>query len=157
NRAEGARSAARSYARANLLKLEDGYSGCSALWATDTITPTRLGEPVTVFRLGKIKAGEGVPWGQADEAARASALSEVSVNQNRADGVPTPDGTRARLIKAAKSEWPNWEQELPLLVLEAEGTRWRGVVAKQGQGQKDVLYDRCAGLRFRAARWQPIV
>ncbi|HEX5957169.1 MAG TPA: CRISPR-associated helicase Cas3' [Hyphomicrobiaceae bacterium] len=98
NRAEGARGAARSHARANLLKLEDGYGGCSALWTADTVTPTRLGEPVTVFRLGKLEAGQIMPWYQVDEPARAWALSEVTVSQRRADSVPTPDATRARLI-----------------------------------------------------------
>jgi CRISPR-associated endonuclease/helicase Cas3 len=151
SRAEGARGAARSHARANLLKLEDGYGGCSALWTADTITPTRLGEPVTVFRLGKIEDGQIVPWCQADEPARAWALSEVSVSQNKANGVPTSDSARARLIEAARSEWPEWEWELPLLVLEPEGDGWRGVVTKEGEDHTQVLYDRHMGLRFLVA------
>ena len=148
NRAEGARGAARSHARANLLKLEDGYGGCSALWTADTITPTRLGEPVTVFRVGKIEAGQIVPWCQADELARAWALSEVSINQKKADGVPIPDGTRAKLSRAAKLEWPDWEQDLPLLVLEPDGEGWFGVVTKEGDGHRSVIYNRRMGLRF---------
>jgi CRISPR-associated endonuclease/helicase Cas3 len=74
-RAEGERSAARSHANTNLLKLREGYGGCSTLWTSDMITPTRLGEPVAVFRLGKIEDGRIVPWYDADEPARAWALS----------------------------------------------------------------------------------
>lgn len=146
NRAEGARGAARSHARANLLQLEDGYGGCSALWTTDTVTPTRLGEPVTVFRLGKMEAGRLMPWCQADEPARAWALSEVSISQHRANGVPTPDAARALLIETAKSEWSEWEQDLPLLVL--DGDRWCGVVTTERDGHRNVLYDRYTGFRL---------
>jgi hypothetical protein len=92
-----------------------------------------------------------VPWYQADEvteAARAWALSEVSVIQRRASGVPQPDRERAELIKAAKSEWSMWEQDHPLLVLEPDGDHWCGVVTKEGEGQNKVIYDRPSGLRL---------
>jgi CRISPR-associated endonuclease/helicase Cas3 len=149
-KAEGKRGAARSHANANLLELGDGYGGCSELWTSDTIIPTRLGEPVTVFRLGKVEGRRIAPWYSVDppsDLVRAWALSEVSLNRNRADGAATPDRARAGMIEAAKSDWPEWERELPLLVLEPGHDGWRGVVAKQGEGGKAVQYTTQIGLR----------
>lgn len=60
--AAGKEMASRSFANANLLKLKDGYGGNNTLWTCDAITPTRLGEPVTVFRLGKVDGDRIVPW-----------------------------------------------------------------------------------------------
>ena len=94
--ADGRRKGERSVASSNLLRLGDGYGGCSALWTSDTITPTRLGEPVTIFRLGRMEGGRIVPWYPADEPARAWALSEVNVNRRKADDVPKPNRTRPR-------------------------------------------------------------
>jgi CRISPR-associated endonuclease/helicase Cas3 len=147
-RAEGERGAARSHANANLLKLGDGYAGSSALWTKDTITPTRLGEAVTVFRLGKVEGQHVVPWYPADEPARAWALSEVSLNRNRADGVGEPMHGRARMIEIAKSEWPEWDRDLPLLILEERGDCWCGVISKQGGDDRPVLYNSRIGLRI---------
>ena len=71
----------------------------------------------------------------------------MSVNQNKVAGVPTPQGTRTRLIEAAKSEWPQWEQDLPLLVLVPDtDKRWRGVATARDQGLVNVAYDRRTGM-----------
>ena len=147
--AMGKDGAARSFANANLLEVAKGYGGNHQLWTADTITPTRLGQPVTVFRLGKIIDGQIVPWDPDAHPTRAWALSEVSVNRNRATGLPAPSGAREKLMEAAKVDWPKWEQDMPLLVLEpAEGSVWRGTVVKLGEGEKTVLYDRHVGLRL---------
>ena len=82
--AMGKDGAARSFANANLLNVRDGYGGQPQLWTPDTITPTRLGDPVTVFRLGKIQGGAVVPYYPDQNPARAWALSEVSISQRRA-------------------------------------------------------------------------
>ena len=130
--AMGIDGAARSFANANLLKVRDGYGGQPQLWTPDTITPTRLGDPVTVFRLGKIEGGVVAPYYADKSPARAWALSEVSLSRRRATGVPAVGGTRKSQIEAAKTTWSKWDQDMPLLVLEADGDGWTGVVEKDG-------------------------
>jgi CRISPR-associated endonuclease/helicase Cas3 len=145
--ADGKRSAARSVAGAELLRVADGYGGRSQIWSSDKIVATRLGEPVTTFRLGQIKDGVIVPWYADEDTMRAWALSEVSISQRRADGVPKPDTSTGTLIKAAKDIWPKWELDMPLLVLNPDGQQWRGV-AKLGLKDVPMIYDRRFGLRL---------
>ena len=149
-RAVGDRSAARSFAKMNLLRPEDGYAGSSVLWTADTITPTRLGQAMTVFRLSRIVDGQIVPWCRSDDGddRRSWALSEVSLAQRRADGVPEPNAAQAALVAAAKADWSEWEREQPLLILDPDGDAWRGVVSKTGDGDKRARYDRSVGLRI---------
>lgn len=129
--AEGKRQGARSVAKANLLTLKDGYGGNAGAWTADTITPTRLGEPVMVFRLGLRDGTSIVPWCRdADGLARQWALSEVSLRMASANGVPEPNTERRQLIDAAKSTWATWEQNIPLLVLEGGDGEWRGQASK---------------------------
>lgn len=148
--AEGSRSAARSVAGANLLKLEGGYGGDDTIWSSDQKTPTRLGEPTTVFRLARRDGDKIVPWYQIkddDNIMRAWALSEVALPQYKADGVPRPDQSLAAKIDEAKQAWPKWEQDMPLLLLERDGGIWRGKVAL-ADSVVPVLYDKDFGLRF---------
>ncbi|MFM9938437.1 MAG: hypothetical protein ACKVP7_02945 [Hyphomicrobiaceae bacterium] len=69
----------------------------------------------------------------------------------RADGVPEPDAARAALMATAKADWPEWEREQPLLVLDPDREVWRGIVSKTGDGEKQVGYDRRVGFRLVAA------
>lgn len=151
NRAEGTRSAARSFANANLLKFSAGYAGSDnqTIWTQDTITPTRLGQPVTVFRLGLIDGGEIVPLCKASDgdAQLSWSLSEVSISRYRADGVPAPAGALAALVEAAKAQWSPWERDQPLLVLEPDGEAWRGIASKTGDGERHVRYCNRSGFR----------
>ncbi len=150
--AEGRYRAAQSIARANLLVVGDAYGGNNANWQADTVTPTRLGEAVTVFRIGRIESGSVVPWCHADDGdvRRAWALSEVSLNRKKAAGVPAPKGEIANLIADATATWPEWEQEQPLLLLEPDGNGWRGTVTDLDGVQKPVSYDTRIGLRISA-------
>jgi CRISPR-associated endonuclease/helicase Cas3 len=147
--AHGKEGAARSFANANLLKVDQGYGGCQELWLADTITPTRLGEPVTVFRMGRVSNGAIMPWYPDGSLARAWALSEVSLSRRRADGVPTSDPAREKLMAQVKTSWPKWEHDIPLLVLEPDGDMWRADV-KLGATIVPVVYDTKTGLRFSA-------
>ncbi|MFV0295121.1 MAG: hypothetical protein ACK5JT_03255, partial [Hyphomicrobiaceae bacterium] len=111
--ADGRRHAARSLAAANSLSVTEGYLGNNALFLEDTVTPTRLGEKSTVFRLAKRVGGRIVPWHSVEEAgspARAWALSECAVRETKASGIPEPAGPLAAEIAAVKETWPKWEQ-----------------------------------------------
>lgn len=155
--ADGERRAARSIAANNSLNLSQGYGGNNALFESDTITPTRLGEPVTVFRLAKREAGCIVPWHAVADAevslARAWALSECAVRAKSASGVPAPGRALADETERAKQAWPKWEREQqPLLLLEpGEDGIWRGRVTAGDSGEREVLYDSASGLRIPRA------
>ncbi|MEM7776894.1 MAG: CRISPR-associated helicase Cas3' [Pseudomonadota bacterium] len=150
NEAEVKRGAARAFAKAQLLNLGAGYGGEAAIWSNDQIVATRLGEPVTTFRLAKRDGDQVVPWYLDDVAMRAWALSEVSIARRRADGVPRGDHAMAAMIEAAKADWPTWEREMPVLVLEPDEVTWRGEVELDREA-KTVLYDTVRGLRFAEA------
>ncbi len=151
NTAAGDSSAARTFANANLLKFGKGYSGAEnqTLWTSEKITPTRLGEPVTVFRLGRLDGKTIVPLCTADDGnPRLSwALSEVGIAQYRATGVPDSEPLMAPLIERAKASWSKWEEELPLLLLRPDGTAWTGTVTKGSITELSVRYDDKLGFR----------
>ena len=152
NRADGKRSAARSIAGANLLKCRDGYGGSVDAWSKDTLTPTRLGQETTLFRLGKIEAGGVAPFYRSDisanDLARDWALSEVSLNRKKATGVPVVSAGVEKLVAAAKLAWSEWERDVPLLLLEPEGVEWRGAVMGMGEAIAPVVYRGDVGLRI---------
>lgn len=150
NDAEGQAAAGRSIAGANLLRVENGYGGESAVWQSETGTPTRLAEPVTVFRLGEMIDGTIVPLCRAEDGdlRRSWALSEVSIATRRAARVPAPEGALAKLVAKAKASWPEWEREQqPLLVLQRDGDIWTGATQRTDGQVTPVLYDRRLGFR----------
>jgi CRISPR-associated endonuclease/helicase Cas3 len=146
--AEGQRRAERATAGSNLLNIEVGYGGDAAIWSSDMIAPTRLGEMQTVFRLGKIQAGRVLPWCEMDDPVRAWSLSEVSLRRSLADGVPETQANLNTLVQEAKMEWPEWERNQPLLLLKPDGSLWTGTLSKLGGPDRTVVYDRHFGLRF---------
>lgn len=148
--------AARALAAGNCLDVRQGYLGNNALWQADTVTPTRLGLPVTVFRLARRQSGEIVPWHPLEECdgdlARAWALSECAVGTRLATGVPVATGGLGKEIEAAKASWPKWEQEQPLLLLDpCDDGVWRGRVVAGDKGEREVLYDHAIGWRLAPA------
>lgn len=147
----GKESAARSFAKAQLLEIEPGYGGTAELWTRDTIIATRLGNEVTVFRLGRLDGGVIVPfykgWGDVDNTARNWALSEVSLNRNKTSGVPVASGAMAGMIDEAKAGWPMWERDMPLLLLEErEAGLWSGVVSDKAGKEKVAIYSLSEGM-----------
>jgi CRISPR-associated endonuclease/helicase Cas3 len=153
--ADGQRYSHVSVAENNLLQLTKGYYENNRLWQDDRRISTRLEEePSVVFRLGLVSDGKIVPWcsekidmNDARQKRQAWALSEVSIQTRRASGVPLPAGDLARMVQAAKSDWGRWEQDTPLLLLEPDGSSWRGRVTAGG-GERVALYDKRLGLRI---------
>lgn len=151
NEAEGKAAAGRSIAGANLLRVEKGYGGEAAVWQSETGTPTRLAEPVTLFRVGEVISGAIQPLCRAEDGdlRRSWALSEVLVATRRVAGVPDADRGLAPLIAIAKASWPEWEREQqPLLVLDRDGDGWRGATLRTDGQVAPVVYDRQLGFRF---------
>jgi hypothetical protein len=77
-------------------------------------------------------------------------LSEVSLNQNKAAGVPEPDAATARLITSAKADWSEWEQEQSLLLVHPNGDCWSGMVTNKAKAELPVTYCKRLGLRIVA-------
>ena len=152
NTAAGKDSAAAANAKGNVLSLKAGYAGGENQkhWTSDTKTPTRLGEPVTVFRLGRIEGNTIMPLCIAEDRnpTLSWALSEVSIAQYRANGVLEADSTTAALIERAKASWSKWEREQPLLLLSPSGSKWTGIVTKDGVTALRVEYDKKIGFRL---------
>ena len=130
---------------------------------------TRFGCETTKFRRGwkmnrrrcsygfsLFSAGKIVPWIMREaDTRRAWALSEVSIAQRHANGVPEPSSGVAALAKAATAEWGKRKADIPLLVLElADGEArrdvWRGRVTSP-KGERTLLYDK--RLCWRSPRW----
>lgn len=153
NAAVGDYRAQVSLANSNLLDPRLGYDGNNTHWTSDTVTPTRLGDPVTVFRLGRVEGGIIVPWCVADDGdpRRSWALSEVSISRRKATGVPKQAVAMEVMIEAAKESWSEWEREQPLLVLDSDGEATGGwIVNKDGRPQPVIYGRRAPGLRIVA-------
>ena len=151
NDAVGCYSAQVSIANSNLLDVHQGYEGNNVLWTSDTITPTRLGDPVTVFRLGRVEGRSVVPWCLADDSdlRRSWALSEVSLSRRKAVGVPEHDAATEAMIEKAKASWPEWERDQPLLLLTGDAQAAEGVVMERTGQARPVVYGRTSpGLRI---------
>jgi CRISPR-associated endonuclease/helicase Cas3 len=149
--ADGKRYSHRSIAEGTLLKLSEGYSGNNQIWHDDRKICTRLEEePSVTFRLSRIENGKAVPWYKSESGGedlrRAWALSEVSIQRRRADDVPEVSGAMAALMQAAKSDWGKWEKDIPLLVLEINGSTWFGTVTANGS-KRTAYYDIRLGFR----------
>jgi CRISPR-associated endonuclease/helicase Cas3 len=140
--------AAQTFAHGNLLKLSEGYAGQRNAWTQDTVTPTRLGDPVTVFRFGRWEGDRIVPYYGDCPTIRNWALSEVSVSQKKAIGVLPSGSVTERAICAAKVPWPKWERDMPLLVLTASGRDWAGTVTKDGTTAIEAHYNKVTGFRL---------
>ena len=103
-------------------RLEGGYGSLpTELSGTEDIG-TRLGEPTVTLRLARIEEGRLVPWCTVpdDDPNRAWALSEIRVRENfLAGALPPPEDQT--LQEQAKSDWPEWEREILIAVVEEDG------------------------------------
>jgi CRISPR-associated endonuclease/helicase Cas3 len=142
---QGAESAAISFARMNVLRWEDGYASGQG-WDSDVRTPTRLTEESVTFRLARWVDGVLTPWCEGETDRLAWALSEVSLAAWRASTVPAPTGRLAAAVAAAKSEWGQWDTDIPLLVLTPNWIGWQGTVVDKQAGERPVTYDPSAGI-----------
>ena len=139
-KAQGRDQAHGNLAGFNVLKVADGYKHGSGAWNSDTITPTRIGDETTTFRLARLADGEVVPWSSGLDPQHAWALSEVSVRKTRAVTAQAPSGAEAA-VERAKAAWPEWDRTLPILVLtEASDGSFRGVLLDEAGREVAVCY-----------------
>ena len=126
----------------NVLKIDEPYERRSGLWEPDVRTPTRLGDAQIIFRLAREEGGAVVPWYWHEEPHRAWALSEVSIRAARLKGAQ-----ENQVITDAKKDWPAWDRDIPVLLLQPDGAgRWRGVGIDPREQRRPVTYDTISGL-----------
>ena len=142
--AEGKERAAGAVAYQNLLRIEEPYERRAGLWEPDVRTPTRLGDAQITFRLAGADNGTVAPWYRHEETRRAWALSEVSVRANRLAEAP---GNAA--VDAIKAEWPAWDRDIPVLLLQPDGHgRWQATALDARGNNCLVTYSSTTGLIF---------
>jgi len=117
DRALAQAQAAGAIAGQNVLDFAKGYRREVGRWEDDTRTPTRLEEqPQITLRLALERDGKLVPYAENPDPARAWALSEVSVAENRLSDCLIPPELEAA-AKAARADWGRWERESPRIKL----------------------------------------
>ena len=141
---EGKEMGGRSLGQFNVVNLKDGYGSLPMdLSGTEDIG-TRLGEPTVMLRLARIEEEYLIPWCTAldDDPNRAWALSEIRVRENfLAGALPPPEDQT--LQEQAKSDWPEWEREILIAVVEEDGrVRLEGV-------KDDGYFTYCRRIGFR--------
>ena len=141
---EGKEMGNRSLGRFNVVDLEGGYGSLpTELSGTEDIG-TRLGEPTVMLRLARIEEDRLIPWCTVpdDDPNRAWALSEIRVRENFLAGAsPSPEDQA--LQEQTKSDWPEWEREILIAVVEEDGR-----VRLEG-AKDDGYFMYCAQLGFR--------
>ena len=140
------RSAERSLAHLNMLKLEEGYASTPNQWLDDTKTPTRLGELQTTLRLARWEAGELTPWHSNGDFPWD--MSQVSVNAKLVHSEDWPKELELKAaierVKSALADRGEWSVLVPLS--RDENGRWRGT-ARGPKGELVVIkYETGTGL-----------
>ncbi len=138
-----------SLARQNSVDLDAGYATPELDWWDDTVTPTRLGDPVSTIRLARWEEGRIVPWASGPFAWQRS---EVSVRhaQVAAEAEYSDPGKRAA-VEAAKDSMPDKGKWTLLLVLETDGNSQWIAHARNADGREvAVAYCREKGLMVQA-------
>lgn len=155
---EGRERADASVAEQNLLRLETGYDA-AAPWSPDIVTPTRLGDARTVFRLARWDGTRLTPWtpiegdGGPLDVARAWALSEVSIRAARASGRGTYDAAIEAQAAAIEAPWRAHGDGCVVLPLMAAKAGESSAQVAQNRGvSHEVLYEPARGVVFAAPR-----
>jgi CRISPR-associated endonuclease/helicase Cas3 len=149
-KAVGAELSERATGRMNALELGKGYIHHAGAWASDTRTPTRLGDPARTLRLAHWDGERLEPWMAIENGDRRKAwrLSEVSVLAKRVADIAAPGPALKRAIATEMSTWPE-RYDPPLLVpLVQDGDQWRADVVREGDESLMLRYTSDAGLRF---------
>lgn len=148
--AAGQDLAAGGLAKLNALQLKDGYAQSSGAWASDTVTPTRLGSPQRLVRLARWNGARLEPWFVDADAETAWRLSEIQVLASRvADVSASPDIRKA--VDALVASWPQ-KFDPPLVVpLVLRDDLWCAEAIDAAGNPVAITYSPAVGLEFNAS------
>lgn len=141
---EGEEAGNRSLGKINVVDPSSGYGSLSSDLIDTEDIGTRLGEPTVTLRLARLKEGALVPWCAVpgDDSSRAWALSEIRVREKFLAGASPPSENQA-LQEQTKSDWPTWEREMLIAVVEGDGR-----VRLEGAQDSD-YFTYCSRMGFR--------
>ncbi len=108
--------------RMNVIKPSEGYAGLGERLSSSEDIGTRLGEKTTVLRLARHEGDRLVPFYRMAEADDRLdwELSEITLRETLlrdAAFVLVPEA----LMLAVKADWPKFEQEMMIAVVDAQG------------------------------------
>lgn len=144
----------KSYATANVLKLDLGYQRTTFTWLDDVRYPTRLGEETTRFRLCHVKDGKIVPFYAHDDMRKAWALSELSVRSVKVSkGEEFVDDRLDALLEEAKATMPDRGKWCEVLIMQADAGQgwWTCYAVNTSEERVRVCYDSKYGLTVQPA------
>ena len=110
-------------------------------WREDENTPTRLGDPTTTVRLGRIFDGQLAPWAEGG-ADHLWELSQVTVRTTRINGASDRYGA---MISGAQTQMKDQGKYCVVVPLEERDGVWRGF-ALGPRGEIAVTYSSTTGL-----------
>lgn len=153
---EGTIKAEKSIARANVLKLDRGYTKTLDNWVDDLITPTRLGEATVTLRLSVLDNGRIHPlagttkhaWFQSSVSIRAALVDEE---------VAFPDNL-AEAVQQAKQRMPDKGKYSILVLLEKKDNILQGEAQCNGKynvKRKTITYSSKIGLSITTQEDNP--
>lgn len=142
-KAKSEEMAAKSYAINNALSLELGYIKNDFFMDDDINAPTRLGEPTTSVRLGRIVDGEILPYYCDDNYAWQMSQLTVRTFIIKSEADKWKDE-----IKAVKARMGDKGKYSVLIPLERDGIQWKGKALNGKGAEVEIIYDEQKGLRI---------
>lgn len=151
--AEGKEAADEAVARMNLLDWKQGYCADAGAWTSDVLTPTRLGEERTVFRLALWDGEKLSPWSAPEDPEnfvslrRAWALSEINIRRTRAKGRGAYPPEIEKAATEIEKPWREFGDTAVILPLGSREDVYLGLL-NDGRRDFDVRYDKNHGLSW---------
>jgi CRISPR-associated endonuclease/helicase Cas3 len=135
----------RSIATSNVLRFDRGYGSSvdQKRWTSEQGAPTRLGEPTTTVRLGRVEDGKILPWADGENAWRES---ELRVRSSMIEAPPRRGRKRREAAYQVEETMPDGGRWSVLLVLEEEDGEWTGRARDDDGTPVEVQYSPVTGL-----------
>ncbi|MBP2146365.1 CRISPR-associated endonuclease/helicase Cas3 [Methanofollis sp. W23] len=143
---QGAEHADASFALENALKIRTAYSATGGLWASDTRTPTRLGDPTVTLRLARWDGTRLSPWADGPDPTAAWDLSQISVRASWVGGQAPLDPTLDEAVVRATETMPDRGRTVVIVPLSAHDAVWEGPALDGAENAILIRYSEEIGL-----------
>lgn len=143
---QGAEHADASFALENALKIKTAYSATGGLWASDTRTPTRLGDPTVTLRLARWDGTKLTPWAEGPDPAAAWDLSQMSVRASWIGGQAPFDPALDEAVARAAETMPELGRTVVIVPLSPHDATWEGQALNGAENAILIRYSEETGL-----------
>ena len=153
NQAEGKAYGDASLAQLNCVKLECGYERAGIEWASEAVTPSRLGEDTVEVLLARWNGNQIEPWRKHKLERHAWAYSSLRVAKRLIDSADPPTSMeRQAALEAVKERLPGRGKWVTVLAFDEQDGEFkahaRGASRKDQPAAVSVWrYDHHSGLR----------